>query len=203
MPTAQVTPEAVSAAANLDAGIGVTAVGQKAAQFSEDFEKLQANTEGRSAQLDTIRALLGLDDKINRQQQYVTNERNPLVALAADINAGQSYGSLVRRSTLAGGVASAAAPGRGPLLVIRFETADVAYEPTLYHALSRALEKHPDAVFDVVAVAPMGGSPGIAKQRADAVLESMTSMGLPSGRVSRSTSTSATASSPEVHVFVH
>src|SRR5262249_15744183 len=44
------------------------------------------------------RALQGLNDEINRQQQYVTSERTSLVALAADINAGQSYGLTPRRA---------------------------------------------------------------------------------------------------------
>src|SRR4029079_4404470 len=37
------------------------------------------------------RALLSLNNEINRQQQYVTTERTSLVQLAADINVGQSY----------------------------------------------------------------------------------------------------------------
>ncbi|TAL01248.1 MAG: hypothetical protein EPO08_10965 [Rhodospirillaceae bacterium] len=315
VPTATVTPEAVAAAATpSSSNFGVTVVGQKVAQFRNDFEKLKANTETRSAQLDTIRAqtvtnveayhalvggirsrlqmgstpgnpellaqwnqaqtqltqidsdvqtldklsaqvsadaatsaylldsirasyslsgaleedhrqlriledevdqnaividraLQGLNDEINRQQQYVTNERTSLVALAADINAGQSYGMAMRRAAPARDMAPASAPQQGfgerrPLVVIRFDKPDVAYEPALYQALSRALERRPDAVFDLVAVSPDGGSAAPAKQRADAVLKSMTGMGLPSDRVSESAMASATAKTPEVHIYV-
>ena len=41
-------------------------------------------------------------------------------------------------------------------------------------------------VFDLVAVSPTGGNAASAKQRADAVLKSMTGMGLPQDRVSES-----------------
>ena len=89
---------------------------------------------------------------------------------------------------------------RRPLVVIRFDKPDVAYEPALYQALSRALERRPGAVFDLVAVSPTGASAAAAKQRADAVLKSMTGMGLPSDRVAESAS--ASAKSPEVHIYV-
>ena len=66
----------------------------------------------------------------------------------------------------------------------------------------RALERRPDAVFDLVAVAPNGGNAATAKQKADGVLKSMTGMGLPADRVSESEITSPTAATPEVHVYV-
>jgi len=315
VPKAEVTQAAVAAAASSSSSFGVTAVGQKAAQFRADFEKLKTNTETRSSQLDTIRAqtvsnvesyhakvggirsrlqmgstpgnpellaqwnqaqtqltqidsdvqtlnklsalvsadaasssyllesirasyslsgaleedhrqlriledevnqngividraLLGLNDEINRQQQYVTTERTSLVALASDINAGQSYGLVPRRTAapprdvVASSAAPAVAGDRRPLVVIRFDKADVAYEPALYQALSRALERRPGATFDLVAVSPQGGNAAGAKTRADAVLKSMTGMGLPSERVSQSGAVSAAAKSPEVHIYV-
>jgi hypothetical protein len=314
---ATVTKEAVAAAAAPSSSFGVTAVGQKAAQFRADFEKMKGNTESRSSQLATIRAqtignvesyhalvggirsrlqmgstpgnpellaqwnqaqtqltqidsdvqtlnklsalvsadaaassylldsirasyalsgaleedhlalrtledevnqnaividraLTGLNDEINRQQQYVTSERTSLVALASDINAGQSYGLAPRRTVSprdVGGIVPVAASSnsgeRKPLVVIRFDKPDVAYEPALYQALSRALERRPDAVFDLVAVSPTGGNAASAKQRADAVLKSMTGMGLPQDRVSESATASASAKTSEVHIYVH
>jgi hypothetical protein len=315
IPKATVTKEAVAAAAAPSTSFGVTAVGQKAAQFRSDFEKLKTNTETRSSQLATIRAqtignvesyhalvggirsrlqmgstpgnpellaqwnqaqtqltqidsdvqtlnklsslvsadaaassylldsirasyslsgaleedhlalrtledevnqnaividraLTGLNDEINRQQQYVMSERTSLAALAADINAGQSYGLVAHRATAPHDVGAitpmtTSAGERRPLVVIRFDKPDVAYEPALYQALSRALERRPDAVFDLVAVSPTGGNAASAKQRADAVLKSMTGMGLPQDRVSESAMASASAKTSEVHIYVH
>jgi len=72
----------------------------------------------------------------------------------------------------------------------------------LYQALSRALERRPDAVFDLVAVSPQGGNPANARQNAEAVYESMTNMGLPSERVAMAAMGSTSASTPEVHIYV-
>ena len=153
------------------------------------------------------RALLSLNNEINRQQQYVTTERTSLVQLASDINVGQSYpvaGS--RRPTTPRAVAAvtpASFTDKKPLVVIRFDKADVAYEPALYQALSKALERRPDATFDLVAVTPKDGNAAAARKDADAVFKSMTNMGLPAERVAMATMSSSTAANPEVHIYVH
>ncbi len=102
------------------------------------------------------RALLSLNNELNRQAQYVTSERTSLVELAADINTGQSYSTPGRRANTAPRPVSTVTPAsfadKRPLVVIRFDKPDVAYEPALYQALSRALERRPDATFDLVAV---------------------------------------------------
>jgi hypothetical protein len=153
------------------------------------------------------RALQSLNGEINRQQQYVTTERTSLVQLAADINTGQSFaagGS--RRAIPARAVTNVSVQSfadKKPLVVIRFDKPDVAYEPALYQALSRALERRPDAVFDLVAVSPDGGNPSAARADADAVFQSMTNMGLPAERVAMAAMGSNKATTPEVHIYVH
>jgi len=154
------------------------------------------------------RSLLSLNDEITRQQQYVSTERGALVSLASEINAGRIAGAraMAGRSASAsmpvGTTSPAAFAERRPLVVIRFDRADVTYEPALYQALSRALERRPDAVFDLVAVSPAGGASSSARANADAVLRSMTNMGLPMDRIAQATMSSPSASSPEVHVYV-
>jgi len=107
-------------------------------------------------------------------------------------------------------VASANPRGdRRPLMVIRFDRTNVAYEQALYTAVSRALERRPGAVFDVVAVAPSSGTPGqvalnttTAKRNADAVVRSLTNMGLPADRINLSSTTSSSAQTSEVQIYV-
>ena len=152
------------------------------------------------------RALQNLNDEINRQQQYVTTERTSLVQLASDINAGQSFPATARRAVPARAVANVSMQtfaDKKPLVVIRFDKADVVYEPALYQALSRALERRPDAVFDLVAVSPDGGNASAARTDADAVFQSMTNMGLPAERVVMAAMGSNKATTPEVHIYVH
>ena len=151
------------------------------------------------------RALLNLNAEIGRQQQVVTAERTGLVQLAADINAGQSYPAQVRTSARAmvpSGFAPVNFTDKKPLVKIVFDKPDVAYEPALYQALSTALQRRPDAVFDLVAVAPEGGNSSAAQKNADAVFQSMTNMGLPSERVAKGVMASKQASNLEVHIYV-
>lgn len=155
------------------------------------------------------RALLNLNDEISRQQQYVTDERTSLVQLAADINTGHSYASSTPRRTVSAApravasVTPASFADRRPLVVIRFDKPDVAYEPALYQALSRALERRPDATFDLVAVSPNEAGQATARREADNVFKSMTSMGLPAERVAMAAMAQASAQTPEVHIYVH
>ncbi len=90
-----------------------------------------------------------------------------------------------------------------PLVVIKFDKPDVAYEPALYQALSNALERRPDATFDLVAVTPKDGNPAAAHRDADTVFKSMTNMGLPAERVAMIATNSTSAGTSEVHIYVH
>jgi hypothetical protein len=99
--------------------------------------------------------------------------------------------------------------GDRPLVVIRFDSASVKYEQALYNAVNRALERRPDATFDIVAVTPNRGTPAQvalnsskAKRDAQSVVRSLTDMGMPNSRVRLSDSTSSAVSANEVHVFV-
>ncbi|HCX14367.1 MAG TPA: hypothetical protein DGZ24_03520 [Rhodospirillaceae bacterium] len=153
------------------------------------------------------RALLLLNDEINRQQQYVTQERASLVQLAADINAGKSYmtnqqlSSTPARQLVTPNVPTSIEQRRA-LVIIRFDQPDVEYEPALYQALSRALERRPEAVFDLVAVSPQGNDPAQARESAEEVFQSMTNMGLPADRVAIAAMESTSAANPEVHIYV-
>jgi len=165
------------------------------------------------------RLLNELSEDINRQTTYLSNERANLTALSLAIKNGEMFGgSLSNRAyASAAPVASAgsyaAAPAqsgtRRPLVVIRFDRASVQYEQALYTAVSRALERRPQAMFDLVAVAPGRGTPGQvtvasnrAKRNAEGVLRTLSGMGLPMDRVRLSAMTSAQADTSEVHIYV-
>ena len=98
---------------------------------------------------------------------------------------------------------------RRPLVVIRFDRKNVKYEQPLYNAISRALQRRPNAMFDLVAVAPNEGSTARAtlaasasKKHAESVLRSLSDMGLPLERVRLSALTSNNAQTNEVHLYV-
>jgi hypothetical protein len=158
------------------------------------------------------RLLNELSDDIRRQSNYVSRERGNLTTLSVAVKNGEMFGgSLANRafSTAAPQQLSAATSGR-PLVVIRFDNPNVEYEQALYSALSSALERRPSAAFELVAVAPNRGTAGQialassnSKRQAEQVLRSLTNMGLPAERVSLSATTSNTAETNEVHIYVH
>jgi hypothetical protein len=165
------------------------------------------------------RLLNELAEDINRQSGYVGRERKNLTTLSVAVKNGELMGaSLANRAfgvapssarSRPGGSAAVTSGGRRPLVVIRFDRPNVEYEQALYTAVSRALERRPQAGFDLVAVAPGQGSAAqvarganAARRSAENVLRSLTSMGLPASRVSLSAGTSGQAQTAEVHIYV-
>ena len=164
------------------------------------------------------RLLKEVADDVRRQTSYVSTERSNLNLMSAGIKSGEIYGaSLVNRAMVsAAGPGLAAGPpvardttGRRPLVVIRFDRATVPYQQALYNAVSRVLERRPNAVFDLVAVAPAaGGKARVAlnttksRRHADTVRRSLVEMGLPPSRLAVSAKTSAQARTNEVHVYL-
>ncbi len=162
------------------------------------------------------RLLKELSADVRRQTNYVTTERANLNLISAGIKSGELFGgSLVNKAVLANAgqfdIASAPADptGRTPLIVIRFDRADVPYQQALYTAVSKTLERRPNALFDLVAVAPTAGGAARmalnsqkARQHAENVMRSLVEMGLPPNRVAVSALTRPQIASNEVHLYV-
>ena len=169
------------------------------------------------------RLLNELSEDINRQTTYVSNERSNLTSLSLAIKNGEMLGnSLSNRAFATAAPVASASPaaqpsraqsrpiaGRRPLVVIRFDRPNVAYQQALYSAVNKALQRRPQAGFDLVAVAAANGSPAQvtvasnkAKRSAESVLRSLSEMGLPLQRVRLSAITSTRARTNEVHLYV-
>ena len=104
---------------------------------------------------------------------------------------------------------NALSPQAKPLIVIRFNRENPNYEQALYTALSAALQRRPDAHFDLVAVSPLVGGAAQAelvktesRRHASQVLRSVTDMGLPPSRMRISSATSDKAKESQVHIYV-
>ena len=157
-------------------------------------------------------------EEVRRQTAYVATERRNLNLLANSIKSGELHGgSLVNRvmaSAATGrnaGVAGSAVDtaGRRPLVVIRFDRTRVPYEQALFNAVSRALERRPEAVFDLVAVAPATADEAQAsinasksRRNAENVMRSLVDMGLPPSRVAMSSKTADDTQVNEVHLYI-
>ncbi|MEX2451634.1 MAG: hypothetical protein WD407_12325 [Rhodospirillales bacterium] len=161
-----------------------------------------------------------VSEDVRRQSNYVATERSNLNLLASGIRSGEIYGaSLVNQAMVAsaGGPAGIArmpvqptnTVGRRPLVVIRFDRPNVPYQQALYTAVSRVLERRPNATFDLVAVAPStGGKAQTAlnktksRRYAENVMRSLVEMGLPPSRVAMSTKENGGARANEVHLYL-
>ncbi len=166
------------------------------------------------------RLLNELSEDLSRQNNYLAGERRNLQLLAVAVKNGELYGpSLYNRPFVyMGGPPQAAAAGspppapqpagtRRPLVVIKFDKPTVEYDQQLYAAVSQALDRRPEAMFDLVAVSPSKAGRGqtsgtAARRNAENVLRSLTNMGLPPNRVTLSATNSPQAQVNEVHLYV-
>ena len=180
------------------------------------------------------RLLNNINDDITRTVAYIGAERENMRTLSLAITTGDLFGkSLSNRPfssaqpasftsaagggnvmTQPGGYAAsapvAAAPGNArPLVKIRFDKPDVAYEQPVYMAINEALTRYPNARFELIAVHPSNGNAAEvaiestrSRRNAERVLRSLTQMGLDLSRVDLSYTPSAQAATSEVHLYV-
>jgi hypothetical protein len=208
----------LSSAVTAESGLAGSILGLAAAGGGSDADRrlLQADVEASVAGIKQLLAAIAEDD--NRQSAYLGNERQELVTLALAIKDGELYGQRAPDASFSAApgamspVQKAALSGtsdRRPLVVIRFDRPNVPYQQALYSAVNRALERRPDARFDLVAVTPTTGTADEAetnaqatKRNAESVLRALKGMGLPPERVSLSATTSSAVQSNEVQLYV-
>jgi hypothetical protein len=162
------------------------------------------------------RLLNELSEDVSRQTNYVGRERSNLTVLSLAVKNGELFGT-----SLANRAFASAAPSRNtgnplanlgnrrPLVVIRFDRDNVPYQEPLFTAVSEALNRRPGAVFDIVSIVPQAGTPAQvalaanqSRRNAEQVLQTLVQMGLPSDRMSLSSTSSGSVATNEVHVFV-
>ena len=163
------------------------------------------------------RLLNELNEDISRQTNFASRERSNLTVLSLAVKNGELFGTSLSNRAFASAAPTASTPpslsgtaaARRPLVVIRFDRPVVEYEQPLFTAVSEALDRRPNATFELVAVAPETGttaqvalSASRARRNAEEVLRTLSAMGLAADRVGLSATSSADARSAEVHVYV-
>ncbi|HTK85675.1 MAG TPA: hypothetical protein VL625_11390 [Patescibacteria group bacterium] len=183
------------------------------------------------------RMLNNVNDDVRRTTTYVNGERQNLATLALAVQTGDLFGKSLsnhpfssatlasfspqasaaptysKSTTQTSSSSSASAPASTaaarPLVKIRFDRPDVAYEQPVYNAVSEALKRYPNARFELVAVHPSNGNAAElaiestrARRDAEKVLRSLTQMGLSLDRIDLSYMPSTDATSDEVHLYV-
>lgn len=171
------------------------------------------------------RLLNNVSDALTRTSTYLSSERDNLRTLSLAVSNGDLYGkSLGDRPFSTAGAFAPASPDAGapasaepasfnggprPLVKIKFDRPDVDYEQPVYMAVNEALQRYPNARFDLVAVHPSQGNAAEvaiestrARRNAERVLRTLTQMGLSLDRVDLSYADSAEAASSEVHLYI-
>ncbi len=153
-----------------------------------------------------------INSDVARQQQYIETAKNYIVDLNTAVKAG-SFGinnaPLASSAILSGATYNtvknnAVASGK-PLFVAKFNKSDVKYKTGLKQAVSNAVAKKPNVIFDVVAVSPANGSQlssANAKNNATQIFQDMIEMGIGADKINLAAKTSADATSSEVQIFV-
>ncbi len=186
--------------------------------IEKDHEQLKILEDSTNRTVVLIDRLLNeLSEDVARQNDYLQRERSNLSTLSLAVKNGEFYGRSLANQAYgspqppepAQGDPASKVGSQQPLVVIRFDRKDVNYEQPLYNAVSRALDRRPQAAFDVVAVAPQSdqqaqSSLNRAKVRryAERVLRSLNEMGLPPNRVRLSATTSSNVDSNQVQIYV-
>ncbi len=178
----------------------------------EDHRQLRI-LEGETNQTALIiNSLLSeINNDVARQQQYIETAKNNISALGSAIKTG-SYGvSNVPLNNVALGTynnysqsAGGSAVSGKPLMSIKFNKSKVDYKDALQKAVSSAKAKKANAMFNIVAISPAGGSQlstAAAKNNATLVFQDMIDMGVGADRISLS-ARSGNVTSSEVQIFV-
>ncbi len=222
--TAEVASEASFLLEEIRAAYGISGA------IEEDHVRLAQVEDFTTNTLVVIDRILNtVHDDITRATTYLSSERSNLRTLALAVTNGDLYGkSLANRpfssvakpynsnlqgngepASYAPAPAAPALSGPRPLAKIRFDTPNVEYQQPVYAAVNEALQRYPNARFDLVAVHSTQGNAAQvaiestkARRNAEKVLRTLTQMGLPLEQIDLSYSESAQATSNEVHLFV-
>lgn len=152
-----------------------------------------------------------LENRISREINILNDERQYMKKLAVDVEVGK-FGNSVS-SPPAGGSANAESTSitkfapinyDNALVVLKFDDTELDYSTGLFETISSALEQKPTAKFEIVAVSPTGGVSfaSKARERAAEILTQITEMGVPTERLSLTSSNSSTAQAEEVHIYI-
>jgi hypothetical protein len=181
----------------------------------EDHRQLTV-LEDETNQVIVLLDRLGRDASadLRRATASLASERTSLAQLQMAIKNGGFGGAGVpmREGRAVAAASPAVTMGSGggtPVVTIRFARANVDYQKSLYQALGQALQAQPNASFDVIGVSPTRATAtavqtaqATARRHAQAVMHTMTEMGVPAARMNLSSSTDPSVSASEVRVFV-
>ena len=150
-----------------------------------------------------------LENRISREINILNDERQYMKDLAVDVEVGK-FGVSISSPPASGNSGQSSVVKFAPinydnaLVILKFDDTDLDYSAGLFETISSTLEQKPSAKFEIVAVSPTGGASFAtkARERAAKILTQITEMGVPSERLSLTSSNSSTAQAEEVHIYI-
>ena len=185
--------------------------------IDEDHNQLKVlNDDVQRTSVLYARLMDELEQKISREIMILNDERQYMKKLAEDVEVGKFGGRVSSPPTTSSNIQEQAKPKSidtvniaplnydNAILVIKFDDTNFDYSTALFESISNALEQMPSANFEVVAVSPTGGASfsDKARQRASEVFGKIVEMGVPSERMTLTSSNSTTAQAEEVHIYL-
>jgi len=161
-----------------------------------------------------------LEEKISREIQILNDERKYMKNLSRDIEVGKFGRKVSAPPTMETSEDTNNEDLSSPrklkqlkvaplnydnaILVIKFDDTNFDYSTALFESISNALEQIPSAAFEVVAVSPTSGPSYAdnARDKASEVFSKIVEMGVPTERVSITSSSSNSAQAEEVHIYL-
>jgi len=203
----------IGAAANTDSASAQAVVQQiesaSSAPGAVDEDHRQLDTledETRQISISIERLRKEVAGDVPRETAFLATERSSLAQLQNEIRTGQPAAATAAPETAA--AANAASDSSAPITVIKFDRPGVDYQKVLFAALSDALKTKPQARFEVLGIAPTAATAAAvlaaqeaARKHAADVVQTMTSMGVPAGRVTLASRTDPSVQASEVRVF--
>ncbi len=156
------------------------------------------------------RLMSELENRISREISILNDERQYMKSLAVDIEVGR-FGNSISTPPSSNSVGdqssvikSAPLNYDSALVILKFDDEQLDYSAGLFETISSALEQQPSVKFEIVAVSPTGGASFAPKARKKAaeILKQITEMGVPTERLSLTSSNSSSAQAEEVHIYV-
>jgi len=198
--------------------------------IDEDHEKLTNIEDGVNQNITgSNRLIMRVSAELTRLETLMRTERANMQTLSLGIAKGELYGENLsnnlfkkainpvektysrknRKRSSSRNVRKRRVSSRKPLVIIRFDRPNINYDKPLYTAISQVLGRFPDAKFDLLAISPLDKNPAkaaIAKSEArrngEAVLHSLTKMGLPAERIGINSKASKNVLNSEIHIYI-
>ena len=182
--------------------------------YEEDHRQLSLlEDEVNRTVIGVDRLLNEISSDISRQGNYVAAERANLTALALAVKTGSFFDAPPSGGNNAAARNSVLSPASftprsrnvrlGHLMMIRFDSPNMRFEPQIEAPIRETLARNPDTRFRIVGTAPVGGNAAPVQKAMERVFKAMTKIGVRAENVELSSDTGGIGRNVEVRIFVN